>query len=189
MTRNNYENANPKRTKAWLNRKKRTEAGLTENFGWRRNRRRGRVWLSTVDVSPVDFSFILYEDNQAAILMINASRPIPRSWHIDIQLRYPGVEIQRQDYPLSHPRHHPPYRCLHQGARHYTTFPTCPPFDGSLWSSLDGTRIKMSSVIVLPIAFLYTHCPAPTFLMQTMGECVTACLSRLHNFFRGDFAK
>ena len=57
MTRNNYENANPKRTEAWLNRKKRTEAGLTENFGWRTDGRRGRVWLATVDASPVDFSF------------------------------------------------------------------------------------------------------------------------------------
>jgi hypothetical protein len=28
---------------------------------------------------------VLYEDNQAAILMINASRPTPRSRHIDIQ--------------------------------------------------------------------------------------------------------
>ena len=28
---------------------------------------------------------ILYEDNQAAILMINSSRPTPRSRHIDIQ--------------------------------------------------------------------------------------------------------
>jgi hypothetical protein len=28
---------------------------------------------------------ILYEDNQAAILMINASRPTPRARHIDIQ--------------------------------------------------------------------------------------------------------
>jgi hypothetical protein len=55
MTRNNYENANPKRTEAWLNRKKRTEAGLTENFGWRTDGRRGRVWLARVDASPVDF--------------------------------------------------------------------------------------------------------------------------------------
>ncbi len=30
-------------------------------------------------------STVLYEDNLAAILMINASRPTPRSRHIDIQ--------------------------------------------------------------------------------------------------------
>jgi hypothetical protein len=55
VTQNNYENANPKRIKAWLNRIKRTEAGLTENFGWRTDGRRGRVWLATIDASPVDF--------------------------------------------------------------------------------------------------------------------------------------
>jgi hypothetical protein len=52
---NNHENANPKQTEAWLNRIKRTEAGLKENFGWQTDGRRGRVWLATVDASPVYF--------------------------------------------------------------------------------------------------------------------------------------